>query len=801
MSEGRVRREFPSRPAVPLALPALLVVLAVERLTMTGVVTWGPLAFGVVLLLAGLLARAASSSTGRGEGGLRALAPVLGAACVAAALAGLSCRASVARVSEALASSSVSGWTFELVGDMSPTTTGAWRGRARAEGEACSGYVWLTSPDELLMGDRIRCVGRFLPNADDEWGRSSAAQGLSGSVRVVLATERDEPEGLALLARRVRWAALDVLRPGESDSGALLAACVCGYAPPMRARGLSEEFSRAGISHLTAVSGSHLALVASCVSAVLEGLCLGVRQRCVASILVTGGFVLLCGLPVSAVRAWAMACVSQAVALSGRRGHQLSSVSLVGLVMALLDSSLSGQLGFLLSVSSVVGIGLFCPYARFALGEAALALGSMGAGTAGRGVPRPLGQALGRFGRVGRGALDALAVCVVCQASTFAIGASSFGSVSLVAPLANLLAAPVLGILMPLGLAAGVASPASVAADVLARLAGAVAQPLLAGVSCLSSLGLASVPVSVDLGLALLVTVLLSAVLLVAWPRPSGRLLAGGTLVALALAGAVLLRLRWLAPPRVCVLDVGQGDAILVQDGGSAILVDAGPGDAVGAALARNGVLHLDAVLVTHLHDDHYGGLSTLGPVLSGGEVLFGQGVSGSLTDEVKCELLALAPGSVSEVSHGDVLRVGRFSLRVVSPLDSSDGSQNADSVQLALSFEDGPRGLSGLLTGDGEKDELAAELGRGDVGDVDFLKVGHHGSAVSLDEAEARALSPEVSIASAGANNRYGHPRQECVDVLEKAGSAFLCTMDVGDVTVEPGELGPRVTTARTAA
>ena len=768
---------------------------------MTGVVTWGPLVLGVVLLLAGLLARAAFSSAGRGEGGLRALAPVLGAACVAAALAGLSCRASVARVSEALASSSVSGWTFELVGDMSPTATGAWRGRARAEGEACSGYVWLTSPDELLTGDRIRCVGRFSPNADDEWGRSSAAQGLSGSVRVVLATERDEPEGLALLARRVRWAALDVLRPGESDSGALLAACVCGYAPPMRARGLSEEFSRAGISHLTAVSGSHLALVASCVSAVLEGLCLGVRQRCVASILVTGGFVLLCGLPVSAVRAWAMACVSQAVALSGRRGHQLSSASLVGLAMALLDPSLSGQLGFLLSVSSVVGIGLFCPYARFALGEAALALGSMGAGAAGRGVPRPLGQALGRFGRVGRGALDALAVCVVCQASTFAIGASSFGSVSLVAPLANLLAAPVLGILMPLGLAAGVASPAPVAADVLARLAGAVAQPLLAGVSWLSSLGLASIPVSVDLGLALLVTVLLSAVLLVAWPRPSGRLLAGGTLVALALAGAVLLRLRWLAPPRVCVLDVGQGDAILVQDGGSAILVDAGPGDAVGAALARNGVLHLDAVLITHLHDDHYGGLSTLGPVLSGGEVLFGQGVSGSLTDEVKCELSALAPGSVSEVSHGDVLRVGHFSLSVVSPLGSSDGSQNADSVQLALSFEDGPRTLSGLLTGDGEKDELAAELGRGDVGDVDFLKVGHHGSAVSLGEAEARALSPEVSIASAGANNRYGHPRQECVDVLEKAGSAFLCTMDVGDVTVEPGELGPRVTTARAAA
>lgn len=98
------------------------------------------------------------------------------------------------------------------------------------------------------------------------------------------------------------------------------------------------------------------------------------------------------------------------------------------------------------------------------------------------------------------------------------------------------------------------------------------------------------------------------------------------------------------------------------------------------------------------------------------------------------------------------------------------------------------------LLTGDAEKDETAQVIAAGDAGDIDLLKVGHHGSAVSITAEEAALLRPEVSVASAGENNRYGHPRRECVVALESAGSLFLCTKDAGDVTVEPGEKGPAV-------
>ena len=97
------------------------------------------------------------------------------------------------------------------------------------------------------------------------------------------------------------------------------------------------------------------------------------------------------------------------------------------------------------------------------------------------------------------------------------------------------------------------------------------------------------------------------------------------------------------------------------------------------------------------------------------------------------------------------------------------------------------------LLTGDTERDELARYVR--EVGDIDVLKLGHHGSKVSVDSASLDVLDPEVAIASAGEGNSYGHPDLTCVDVVEKSGARFLCTKDVGDITITPGEQGVRVT------
>ncbi len=313
----------------------------------------------------------------------------------------------------------------------------------------------------------------------------------------------------------------------------------------------------------------------------------------------------------------------------------------------------------------------------------------------------------------------------------------------------------------------------------------------------MAGLPLASVAVSLDLAPACAVTVALVAALLVAWPRPRRGPMHAALGAAVLLAGCLLLRWRFLSPARVCVLDVGQGDAILVQDGAAAVLVDTGPDDSCAKELGRLHVTHLDAVVITHLHDDHYGGLASLRGNVSCDRVVLVDGVTGGMPTEVRKAARDLAGSRVGEVGLGDTVRVGRFALRVVWPEGRRRYGQRglhrarARVRQWGKEDERAPHGRRG-----GGPDGEALRHGR--VGDVDFLKVGHHGSRVSIDVAEARRLDPEVSVASAGRGNKYGHPSPDCVRVLRKSGSTFLCTMDVGTVTLEPGERGVRVSVER---
>ena len=76
-------------------------------------------------------------------------------------------------------------------------------------------------------------------------------------------------------------------------------------------------------------------------------------------------------------------------------------------------------------------------------------------------------------------------------------------------------------------------------------------------------------------------------------------------------------------------------------------------------------------------------------------------------------------------------------------------------------------------------------------MGDIDVLKLGHHGSKVSVDTDLLETLKPELSIASAGEGNRYGHPSDACIDAVRDAGGAFACTIEQGDITVSPTVTG----------
>nr|WP_239471763.1 ComEC/Rec2 family competence protein [Olsenella profusa] len=546
----------------------------------------------------------------------------------------------------------------------------------------------------------------------------------------------------------------------------------------MASRGLDELFARCGVSHLVAVSGGHLVLVAGVVGAALSRARLRPAARAAALLAVTGAFVVFCGAPASAVRAWAMSLVARLSALAGRRSHPLSAASAAGLAMALADPGVTGQLGYLLSVLCVCGICALGGWARYAVR------------TLLPGPPAPRGRAGRALAGLADSSREALALTLVSQLVTAPVTCATFSQLSVVAPLANVALAPLFSLLLGAGLLAAALAWAPAAQAVALTACDVVGEAVVALARALASLPLASVAVSVDEGVALAVLAVLLAAFLLWWPAVSRRGLAVALGLGCACALAWVLHWRLLAPACVRVLDVGQGDAILVTDGASAVLIDTGPGDAVVGALARSNVFHLDAVVLTHLHDDHAGGLAEALAVTGAPLVLVPEGVAAPE-----------APGAeVGEISHGDELRVGRFTLRAVSPTGPVDGMDNEDSLELLLSFDDGSRTLTGLLAGDAEAPETASAIARGEVGDVDFLKVGHHGSAVSVDAEVAATLDAEVAVASAGEGNRYGHPTPECVAALEAAGSTFLCTRDVGDVCVEPGAEGPRVSCARGA-
>ena len=773
--------ELPRRPLVPVAFYALLAVVAAERACLRA--GWGdvPASLAVAVLGSGLVALVAWRRRDLAAMGFVAAVAIPALVGVLVASAAMDAGR---HLEGALSSSAVSGWRFEATSDSS-FNNGQYRCRARVRRDGCpSGTVWVTLKEEVLCGEAFTCVGRYRANAEDEFGVSSRMQGVWGSVRAYRVRRVEGGGGPLGLVRGARRLALRALEPDSSEGRAVLAGSVCGYRTPMDRLGTDELFSRCGVSHLVAVSGGHIAIVATVLSSFLGTLPMGPRARSAVLLGVSLLFVAFCGAPASAVRSWLMVAAAFGAELVGRRGHSLSSVCVAGIGMALVTPAVAGQLGFLLSVASVAGLCLLSPYCGYVLDVL---------------LPRPRfwkvvsGDAARKLEAADESLRQTLAATLVAQLVTGPMTAGVFGELSLVSPASNVLLAPLFTPLIAVGLVEVALCWAPPALGTLRVASDVLGGGIMLVLRMLGGLPFASVSVQGGLGASVAVYGALAA-LLVLWPRlRRGALCAGLGLVAVALL-ALFVRWRYFAPPRVCVLDVGQGDAILVQDGASALLVDTGPDEAVVAALAREHVFALDAIVITHLHDDHYGGVDDLVGKVACRQVLVARGVAPNVEGELARGVRDLTSRDVGEVSYGDTLACGNFKMRVVSPVGEVKGDQNSDSIEMRVWYR-GPAGsLEGLLTGDAEEDETGAALDRGDVGDIDFLKVGHHGSAVSVSAEEASRLDPEVSVASAGEGNEYGHPTKECVDVLEGAGSRFLCTKDVGDVTVRPGRTGPVV-------
>lgn len=230
---------------------------------------------------------------------------------------------------------------------------------------------------------------------------------------------------------------------------------------------------------------------------------------------------------------------------------------------------------------------------------------------------------------------------------------------------------------------------------------------------------------------------------------------------------------------RVIFVDVGQGDAAALRSGAWSGLVDGGPTGseaAVRSALSKLGVRRLDLLVVSHLHADHTGGLPALIQRYRPRRAWIVGRPEGGLASALR-----RAGTVVKQARRGLTARFGRAKATVIAP-GALSGDANADSIVLLLQAGGRRVVFTGDSTGAGE-DAAGASLARGPP--VDVLKVSHHGSRSSTTSSFAAGARPRFAVISVGAGNSYGHPTDEVVQRLRKAGTRVYSTQKNGSVTL----------------
>lgn len=238
-------------------------------------------------------------------------------------------------------------------------------------------------------------------------------------------------------------------------------------------------------------------------------------------------------------------------------------------------------------------------------------------------------------------------------------------------------------------------------------------------------------------------------------------------------------------PLKIWMLDIGQGDALLIEyPTGEQMLVDGGPGDFVLAKLGS--VLPpwdrmIDAIIATHPDADHVSGIisvldrydvETIYESGVGAHTPFGQAYEERRDRE---------HADVVQISQGDVITVGEVTLTVLWPEQTQAGEypEKRNNVSLVFLLEYGQTSM--LFTADTEEEAEDTYASR--VGDIDVLKVGHHGSLTSTSWDLLELTDPEFTLISLGEDNSYGHPHPVILDRLNQVGAKIFRTDLDGDV------------------
>ncbi len=615
---------------------------------------------------------------------------------------------------------------------------------------------------EIRSGDRVRAwaslrrvTGYRNPGADSAeiWARHEGLAAVAQVKSAQLVEVAPEAGGMARARSWARRALARFVPPGQEES--LVRAMVLGDRAGLDER-TAEAFRVSGTYHVLALSGAQVALVAGLVVALVRRLRGSPALQAVLGGGVAALYAVFVGGDVPVVRASLMAIV-----LLGGRALDLDAdlanlLGLAALVLLVHRPSNVTDVGFQLSFGATLGLVVLTP---------ALAAG----------LPRlPLGTE------------RAVAASLAAQVALVPLLALHFHRIAPAGIVLNLLAVPLSSAVLLAGLlvlaCAGIASA-------LAALAGGVAWLAAHALLRSGELGLASPLLDPRMPAPSVLAWCVYGVGLTLLVR--GRRARG--LVAIAISSALILA----GPgPRgidgrlhLTVLDVGQGDAIVVRSpSGRVLLVDAAAalegrfdlGESVVAPFLWSfGVRRIATMVLTHAHPDHVGGVPFLLRAFGVDEAWEGPAPLRERSYRRVDEALRDSVVARRSVARGVAEDWDGVRLRVIGPVPGRPPRdvRNDDSVVLALEYG----AVRMLLTGDIEKgaEEMLSP------GAALVLKVPHHGSRSSSAPRFVAAVSPRVAIVSAGRRNAFGHPHPEVVDRYERQGALALRTDRDGAVTV----------------
>jgi competence protein ComEC len=584
-----------------------------------------------------------------------------------------------------------------------------------------------------------------------------------------------------MLASQLRAGLHESLRLSPESAKGLVPGLALGDSAALQPE-LAEQMKAAGLTHLIAVSGTNVTLLIVVVLAVLRKFRVNRNWQYLITVFALLAFVVLVRPQPSVLRATVMGLVALAATYSKSNRSPVPALSVAIIALVAMDPWLAVSYGFALSVAATAGLILWVNRIQTFLD---------------RTVPK----------RVPLWIIQTLTVTIAAQFSVFPILVALGSPISLSSIPANMLAVPLAGPAMVLGLLAALVTPFSQPLGTLiAWLAGCFAQLIAMVAQFCAAIEWLRIPwPSGKLGIALALVSISGVIRIgILWRQLSKA--QQSQAVSTLMTALVFLWLnptfdlkQWPVPNWVMVsCDVGQGDATVIRVGrNEAVVVDVG-GDpnAIDSCLKDLGIKRIPVLLLTHFHADHVGGLEGAIGNREIGQIRVSPLNDPPNTTKFVQGVLTRLNMNATVMTYPERFVVNGVSFTCIWPSELIMGQgSDANNASVALAVE--VDGISILLAGDIEppaQEKIARDL---PAIDFDVIKVAHHGSRYQSSDFASWA-NAEVAFISAGKDNDYGHPAPETISLYELNGSQVFRTDLEGDLAITVQDSQIRVATRR---